>query len=291
MKAKNTNTQFILRARRKVHDNFLRATLFVMSFFTSAILLLLIAYIFYKGAPHINWNFLSSARSYVSGNIGILPNILNTLYIIFISLFFSIPIGIASAIYLHEYAKNKTFAASISFALELLTGIPSIIFGLSGMYFFTSIIKLKQGTLAGSLTLVMMILPTIITNTLEALKRVPNIFREGALALGSGKWHMIRTVVLPNALEGMLSGIILAIGRITGESAALLFTAGFGVKLLGFVKSLQSSSATLTVALYLYASEEGLFDVAFAIATVLIIISFAINASFSLVSRGMKDNV
>lgn len=280
MEIEKTKTQFTLSASRKAHDGFLRAAMMIASCFTSAVLLLLIAYIVWKGVPHINRTFLSTARSYVSGTIGILPNILNTLYIIFISLFFSVPLGIACAIYLHEYAKNKVFAGTIGFALELLTGFPSIIFGLSGMYFFTAIIRLKQGTLAGSLTLVMMILPTIITNTLEALKRVPNIFREGALALGSGKWHMIRTVVLPNALEGTVSGIILAVGRITGESAALLFTAGFGVKLLGFVKSLQSSSATLTVALYLYASEEGLFDVAFGIAVVLIVISFTINALF-----------
>lgn len=276
---------FTLANNRKAKDFFLKLLMIIAACITCLVLFFIIIYIFYKGAPLISWKFLSTARSYVTGTIGILPNILNTLYIIFISLLLSIPIGIACAVYLNEYAVNRHIANSISFALELLTGIPSIIFGLTGMLFFTNILGLKQGTLAGSLTLVLMILPTIIANTLEALKRVPDTYREGALALGSGKWHMIRTAVLPNAVTGIVSGIILAIGRITGESAALLFTAGFGVKLFGFIQSLQSSSATLTVALYLYASEEGLFDVAFSIALVLIVISFTVNALFSYLSK------
>lgn len=271
---------------RRTKGAFLKYAMIVSACITCAVLLFVIIFIFVKGIPAVNWRtFLTTGRSYTKGTMGILPNILNTLYIIFISLALSIPLGIACAIYLNEYAQNKILSGAITFALELLTGIPSIIFGLTGMLFFTMGLKLKQGTLAGSLTLVLMILPTIIANTLEALKRVPNYYREGALALGSGKWHMIRTVVLPNAVEGIVSGCILATGRIIGESAALLFTAGFGIQLLGFIDSLQSSSATLTVALYLYANEEGLFDIAFAIAVVLIIISLCINAVFSLFSK------
>lgn len=276
---------------RRTKGAFLKYAMIVSACITCAVLLFVIIFIFVKGIPAVNWRtFLTTGRSYTKGTMGILPNILNTLYIIFISLALSIPLGIACAIYLNEYAQNKILSGAITFALELLTGIPSIIFGLTGMLFFTMGLKLKQGTLAGSLTLVLMILPTIIANTLEALKRVPNYYREGALALGSGKWHMIRTVVLPNAVEGIVSGCILATGRIIGESAALLFTAGFGIQLLGFIDSLQSSSATLTVALYLYANEEGLFDVAFAIAVVLIIISLCINAVFSLFSKRHQKN-
>lgn len=276
---------------RRTKGAFLKYAMIVSACITCAVLLFVIIFIFVKGIPAVNWGiFLTTGRSYTKGTMGILPNILNTLYIIFISLALSIPLGIACAIYLNEYAQNKILSGAITFALELLTGIPSIIFGLTGMLFFTMGLKLKQGTLAGSLTLVLMILPTIIANTLEALKRVPNYYREGALALGSGKWHMIRTVVLPNAVEGIVSGCILATGRIIGESAALLFTAGFGIQLLGFIDSLQSSSATLTVALYLYANEEGLFDVAFAIAVVLIIISLCINAVFSLFSKRHQKN-
>lgn len=265
-----------------------KAGMYFSAILTCAVLFIIIIFIMIKGLPHINWSFLSSGRSYTKGTMGILPNILNTIYIIFLSLLISIPLGIACAVYLNEYSQNRIISGAIGFALELLTGIPSIIFGLTGMLFFTVGLKLKQGTLAGSLTLVLMILPTIIANTLEALKRVPNHYREGSLALGSGKWHMIRTVVLPNAVQGIASGCVLATGRIIGESAALLFTAGFGIRFLGFLDSLQTSSATLTVALYLYANEEGLFDVAFAIAVVLIVISFVINALFSFFSKNLN---
>ena len=176
----------------------------------------------------------------------------------------------------------------ITFAVDTLTGIPSIIFGLVGMLFFGQILGLKQGILAGGLTLVIMVLPTVIGNTLESLHSVPNSLREGALALGSGKWHMIRTVVLPNALDGILTGCILSVGRITGESAALLFTAGFGLKLTDFFTSLTSSSATLSVALYVYAGEEGRFDIAFAIAAVLIVIVLLLNIAAALTAKSLK---
>lgn len=274
---------------RKVKDGLLNSLMITFSLLTCIVLAFLIVFISIKGIPNINLEFLTSARSYTKNTMGILPNILNTLYIIFISLAFSIPLGVACAIYLNEYAENKMVSSAIGFALELLTGIPSIIFGLTGMLFFTMLFGLKQGTLAGSLTLVLMILPTIIANTLEALKRVPDAYREGSLALGSGKWHMVRTVVLPNSVQGIASGCILATGRIIGESAALLFTAGFGIQLLGFFDSLQTSSATLTVALYLYANEEGLFDVAFAIAFVLLVISFSINFLFGVFSKQIGE--
>ena len=199
-----------------------------------------------------------------------------------------LPIGVGAAIYLTEYAENKRLVRIIEFATETLTGIPSIIFGLVGMLFFIQLLGLKQGVLAGGLTLVVMILPTIIRTTQESLKTVPQSYREGALALGSGKWHMIRTVVLPNAVDGIVTGCILAVGRIVGESAALLFTAGFGLVLNGFIGALQSSSATLTVALYVYASERGETSVAFAIAAILMILVFFLNLAANLAGHKLK---
>ena len=199
-----------------------------------------------------------------------------------------LPLGVGAAIYLTEYASNKKVVAIIEFATETLTGIPSIIFGLVGMLFFLQLFGLKAGILAGGLTLVIMILPTIVRTTQESLKTVPQSYREGSLALGAGKWHMVRTVVLPNAVDGIVTGCILAIGRIVGESAALLFTAGFGLALNDFITSLQSSSATLTVALYVYASERGEMDVAFAIAAVLMILVLIINFGASLAGKKLK---
>ena len=224
---------------------------------TCLVLLMIIGYILYRGVPSLTWNLLSTEPNNLTGNIGILPNILNTLYIIFVAMIIVLPLGVGAAIYLTEYSTSRKLTNLISFAAEILTGIPSILFGLVGMLVFIQIGGLKQGILAGALTLVLMVLPTIISNTRESLLTVPRSYREGALALGSGKWHMIRTVVLPSALDGIITGCILSVGRITSESAALLFTAGFGLKMIGFVQALQSSSATLTVALYIYASERG----------------------------------
>ena len=222
--------------------------------------------------------------------IGILPNILNTLYIILLSMVIVLPLGVGAAIYLTEYATNRRLVAVIEFATETLTGIPSIIFGLVGMLFFIQMMGLKTGVLAGGLTLVVMILPTIVRTTQESLKTVPDSYREGALAMGAGKWHMVRTVVLPNAVDGIVTGCILAVGRIVGESAALLYTAGFGLVLNNFVTALESSSATLTVALYVYASERGETDIAFAIATILMLLTLVINLSANLVGRKLKKN-
>lgn len=217
-----------------------------------------------------------------------MPNILNTLYMIIVAMVVVLPLGVGAAIYLTEYAANQKVASVIEFAAETLTGIPSIIFGLVGMLVFTQLVGLKQGILAGGLTLVMMILPTIVRTTQESLKTVPQTYREGALALGSGKWHMVRTVVLPNAIDGIVTGCILAVGRIVGESAALLFTAGFGLKINGLVRSLQTSSATLTVALYIYASEQGEINIAFAIAVVLMVLTLVINFAAGLAAKKLK---
>ena len=257
---------------------------------TCLLLIGLIGYLLYRGIPGINAKFLTTQTSYISDSIGILPNILNTLYLIVLVMIIVVPLGVGAAVYLTEYASNKRISNAIGFAVETLTGIPSIIFGLVGMLFFTQISGLRQGILAGSLTLIIMVLPTVISNTKESLLAVPQSYREGALALGSGKWHMVRTVVLPNAVDGIVTGCILAVGRVVGESAALLFTAGFGLKLLGFAKALQSSAASLTVALYIYASEEGKFDVAFAIAVILICITLIINLAASLVGKKVRKS-
>lgn len=257
---------------------------------TCLLLIGLIGYLLYRGIPGINAKFLTTQTSYISDSIGILPNILNTLYLIGLVMIIVVPLGVGAAVYLTEYASNKRISNAIGFAVETLTGIPSIIFGLVGMLFFTQILGLRQGILAGSLTLIIMVLPTVISNTKESLLAVPQAYREGALALGSGKWHMVRTVVLPNAVDGIVTGCILAVGRVVGESAALLFTAGFGLKLLGFAKALQSSAASLTVALYIYASEEGKFDVAFSIAVILICITLIINLAASLVGKKVRKS-
>lgn len=245
-----------LSRKRRVWNRGMRWLMYFGAGLTCALLLFLIGYIFYRGVPHLTWGLISGKTSYLKNTIGILPNILNTLYIIAVSMVIVLPIGVGAAVYLTEYSGNRQVSAVIEFATETLTGIPSIIFGLVGMLFFTQLMGLKVGVLAGGLTLVIMILPTVVRTTQESLKTVPQSYREGAMALGAGKWRTVRTVVLPNAVDGIVTGCILAVGRIVGESAALLFTAGFGVELNGFFQSLHASSATLTVALYIYASER-----------------------------------
>lgn len=271
-----------IMARRRFTSKFLKGLVYAAGATVCLLLLSLMGYILVRGVPGISWSFLTSQSSYVRKVIGILPNILNTLYIVLVAMVIAVPLGVCAAVYLHEYARNKGLVKVIGFAVETLTGIPSVIFGLVGMLFFIQLMGLQAGILAGGLTLVVMVLPTIISNTLESLKAVPNSLREGSLALGSGKWHMIRTVVLPNAINGIVTGCILAIGRIVGESAALLYTAGFGLVLNGFLTSLQSSSATLTVALYVYATERGEVEVAFSVATVLLILTLLLNVLASL---------
>lgn len=274
---------------RKNMDRLLRGLMGLCSGITCLVLLMIIGYILYRGIPSLTWNLLSTEPNNLTGNIGILPNILNTLYIIFVAMIIVLPLGVGAAIYLTEYSSSRKLTNLISFAAEILTGIPSILFGLVGMLIFIQIGGLKQGILAGALTLVLMVLPTIISNTRESLLTVPRSYREGTLALGSGKWHMIRTVVLPSALDGIITGCILSVGRITSESAALLFTAGFGLKMIGFVQALQSSSATLTVALYIYASERGAYDIAFAIAIVLMALTLALNLIASRTAKKIQE--
>ena len=277
-----------LSKRRWLYDRGLRALLYLCGLLVCALLVFLIGYIFVRGLPLVTWELLSTQTSMLKGTTGILPHIASTIYIIVLSMAIVLPLGVGAAIYLTEYASNRRLAAIIEFAAETLTGIPSIIFGLVGMMVFIQLMGLKAGILAGGLTLVVMILPTIIRTTEESLKTVPQSYREGALGLGAGKWHMIRTVVLPNAVDGIVTGCILAVGRIVGESAALLFTAGFGTVLYSFGEALNNSSATLTVALYLYANERGRTDIAFAIAAILMILTLVINLSASLVGKKLK---
>ena len=279
-----------LSPRRRAYGLTMRSLVWLCTGLTCALLLFLIGFIFYRGFPGVTWDFLSGTSSYIKDTIGILPNILNTLYIILLAMAIVLPLGVGAAIYLTEYAANRRVVELIEFATETLTGIPSIIFGLVGMLFFVQKMNLQAGVLAGSLTLVVMILPTIVRTTQESLKTVPPSYREGALALGAGKWRMVRTVVLPNAVDGIVTGCILAVGRIVGESAALLYTAGFGLVLNDFVTALHSSSATLTVALYVYANDRGRTDVAFSIASVLMLLTLVINLTAALTGRKLKKN-
>ena len=276
--------------KRKLWNRAARVGVYTASLLTAALLVGLIGYILYRGLPNLSWQLVSTQTSYIRDTIGILPNLVNTVYIILVAMAIALPLGVGAAIYLTEYSKNRHLTQLIEFAAETLTGIPSILFGLVGMLLFVQRMGLGAGILAGGLTLVMMILPTIVRTTQESLKTVPQAYREGALALGAGKWRMVRTVVLPSAVDGIVTGCILAIGRITGESAALLFTAGFGLKLNNFVKALHSSSATLTVALYVYASEQGKIDVAFAIALILLALTLVINLGANYAGKKLRRN-
>ena len=281
-----------LSGRRKAYDRVLRFLLYFCAAVTCALLIFVIGYVFVRGLPHIDWPFLSTQTSYINDTIGILPNIANTIYIVVVTLIIILPLGVGAAVYLTEYARNKKLVAAIEFATETLTGIPSIIFGLVGMLFFCELLRLQASLLAGSLTLVIATIPTIIRTTQESLKTVPESYREASLGLGAGKWHMIRTVVLPSSIDGIVTGCILAVGRIVGESAALLFTAGMGMSMNSFFSSfgnfIHSSGASLTVALYVYARERAEFDVAFAIAAILMLLTLVINLSASLVGRKLK---
>ena len=288
MEEKKLNRRLPLR--RRMYDGILRTVIWGCAVLCILLVVALIGYILIRGLPHVTWPLLSSQESYLDKTIGILPSILNTLYIIIAALIIVLPLGVGAAVYLTEYATSGPLVRIIEFTTETLAGIPSIIYGLVGMMFFCQLLKLKTSLISGALTLVIMILPTIVRTTQESLKTVPQSYREGALGLGAGKWHMVRTVVLPNAVDGIVTGCILAIGRIVGESAALLYTAGFGLVLNDFVTALESSSASLTVALYVYASERGETGVAFAIATILMILTLIINLSANLIGRKLKKN-
>lgn len=263
-------------------------------YFSAAIIVLflvgLIGYILYRGLGNISFKLISTKPSLVRETIGILPNILNTLYIVIMTLLVVLPIGVGAAVYLNEYAKNKKLVRAIEVATETLAGIPSIIYGLVGMLIFVQFFSLGTSLVAGALTLVIMTLPTIIRTVQESLKTVPDSYREGSLALGSGKWRMIRTVVLPSSIDGIVTGCILSIGRIVGESAALLFTAGMANELIGILDAPMPNQAgsTLTVALYMYAKERGEFDIAFAIAAILLILTFVINMAAKITAKCLK---
>ena len=271
--------------KRNVYIWGVRILMWLAAGITAALTLFLLGYVLIKGLPNISWELLSTKPSYLRGTVGILPDILNTLYIILTTLLFVLPLGVGAAIYLTEYATNKRLVGMIEYAAETLSGIPSIIYGLFGSLFFCQFMDLDKSLLAGALTLVIMNLPTIMRTTQESLKTVPQSYREGAFGLGAGKWRVIRTVVLPNCVEGVITGCILSVGRIVGESAALLFTAGFAHALNGFLEGLFSSGSTLTVALYVYATEEGNFEVAFAIAAILMILTLLINLSATLIGK------
>ena len=260
-----------------------RGGMWLATSLTGILTLFLVAYVLIQGIPNINWEFLATKPSYLTESIGILPDILNTVYIVIATLFIVIPLGVGAAVYLTEYATNQKVVGAIEHAAEALSGIPSIIYGLVGMLMFSN----NFGTclISGALTLAIMNLPTIMRNTQESLKTVPQSYREGAFGLGAGKWRVIRTVVLPNCIDGVITGCILSVGRILGESAALLFTAGFAHSLNGFFEGLGSAGATLTVAMYVYAKEQGEFGVAFAIASILMVLAFCINLAATGVAK------
>lgn len=269
--------------KRKLYIVLMRGLMVVSTALTVALVLFLMGYVLVKGLPNISWELLSTKPSYITERIGILPDILNTVYIVLATLVIVLPLGVGAAIYLTEYAKNKKIVSIIEYAAETLSGIPSIIYGLVGMLLFSN--NFGTSLLAGALTLVIMNLPTVMRTTQESLKTVPQSYREGAFGLGAGKWRVIRTVVLPGCVDGVITGCILSVGRILGESAALLFTAGFAHALNGVFEGLTSPGATLTVALYVYAKEEGEFGVAFAIAAILMILTLLINLSATMVGK------
>ena len=270
-----------LSKRRRAYGRLMRGLMVTCAGLTGALVLFLLVYVMVRGVPNLSWELLSTKPSYLTGRIGILPDILNTLYVVLATLVIVLPLGVGAAIYLTEYASNKKLVAVIEYAAETLSGIPSIIYGLVGILIFSN----HMGTclMAGALTLVIMNLPTIMRTTQESLKTVPQSYREGAFGLGAGKWRVVRTVVLPGCVDGIITGCILAVGRILGESAALLFTAGFAHAVNGLLTGLATPGATLTVALYVYAKEQGEFGVAFAIAAILMVLTLLINLAAALV--------
>ena len=268
---------------RKLYNTSMRVISYAATLLVAALTFALVLYVLLKGAGSITWELLSTSPSYLEERIGILPDIVNTIYLVITTLIIVLPLGVGAAIYLNEYATNRKIVALIEAAAETLSGIPSIIYGLVGMLLFCQFFSLRTSLISGSLTLVIMTLPTIMRTTQESLKTVPDSYREGAAALGAGKWRVIRTVVLPSAVGGILTGCILSVGRILGESAALLFTMGFAHTLNDYFTALSSSGATLTIALYVYAKEQGEFEVAFAIASILMVLTILINLpSYSL---------
>ena len=274
--------------RRRAWGAMMRTLMMVCAALTCVLAVFLIAYVLVKGVPNLSWQLLRTKPSYLDGTIGILPDIISTVCMVLATLLVVLPLGVCAAVYLTEYAANKKLVAAIEYAAETLSGIPSIIYGLVGMMFFCQFLGMKTSLLAGALTLVIMNLPTVMRTTQESLKTVPQSYREGAFGLGAGKWRVIRTVVLPGCVDGVLTGCILSVGRILGETAALLYTAGFAHALYNLKDGLQNAGATLSVALYVYAKEQGEFDVAFAIASILMVLALLINLTATLVGRYFK---
>ena len=276
-------------ARRHIWGGTMRGLMVLCTAVTCALAVFLIVYVLVKGVPNLSWQLLSTKPSYLDGSIGILPDIITTVCTVLTTLLVVLPLGVCAAVYLTEYAANKRVVAVIEYAAETLSGIPSIIYGLVGQMFFCQLLGMKKSLLAGAMTLVIMNLPTIMRTTQESLKTVPQSYREGAFGLGAGKWRTIRTVVLPGCVDGVLTGCILAVGRILGETAALLYTAGFAHTLYNSLRAtLEGSGATLSVALYVYAKEQGEFDVAFAIAAILMALALLINLAAMLTGRYFK---
>ena len=282
-----------LSARRKAYNTGMRTLIYIAAAIVVALLVFLLGYILYRGLPNLTWEFLTSEESVVRDIQGIGPAILNTLYVIIATLIVVLPLGVGAAIYLTEYATNHKLVSAIEFATETLAGIPSIIYALVGVLVFAESLRLGKTLIAGAFTLVIMVLPTVIRTTQESLKTVPQSYREGSLGLGSGKWHMIRTVVLPSSIDGIVTGCILAIGRIVGESAVLLYTVGMSMQMQNFFRNgleslFSASGSTLSVALYVYAKVRADFDLAFSVAVVLIIITLVINLAANLVGKKLK---
>ena len=276
-------------ARRRAWGGTMKGLMVLCAALTCALAAFLIIYVLAKGIPNLSWQLLTTKPSYLEETIGILPDIISTVCMVLTTLAVVLPLGVCAAVYLTEYAANKKVVAVIEYAAETLSGIPSIIYGLVGMMFFCQFLGMKKFILAGALTLVIMNLPTIMRTTQESLKTVPQSYREGALGLGAGKWRTIRTVVLPGCVDGVVTGCILSVGRILGETAALLYTAGFAHALYGTLgETLENAGATLSVALYVYAKEQGEFDVAFAIAAILMALALLINLAATLAARYFK---
>ena len=278
---------------RRVYDRGMRSLLWLSAGITCALLVFLMGYILRRGIPQLSWQFLTSSESVLKGTLGILPAICNTLYVVCVTLCIALPLGVGAAVYLTEYATNHKLVSAIEFAAETLSGIPSILYALVGYLAFCKTLGLGYSLLAASLALAMMNLPTIIRTTQESLKTVPQSYREGALGLGSGKWHMIRTVVLPSSIDGIVTGCILAVGRIVGESAVLLYVGGMGNAMNDFFASpdkfLHSSGATLTVQLYVFAKERAMMDPAFAVAVVLLVLTLAINLAAKAAGKKLRQ--
>lgn len=276
-------------ARRRVWGAVMRGLMVLCAVITCALAAFLIIYVLAKGVPNLSWQLLSTKPSYLDDTIGILPDIISTVCMVLTTLLIVLPVGVCAAVYLTEYAGNRKLVAVIEYAAETLSGIPSIIYGLVGQMFFCQFLGMKKSLIAGAMTLVIMNLPTIMRTTQESLKTVPQSYREGALGLGATKWYMIRTIILPSSVDGIVTGCILSIGRIVGESAALLFTAGVGTVVANNIFSaFTRSGGTLSVALYMYVSERGEFDVGFAIAAILMLLVLCINGAAKLVEKKLR---